>query len=184
MTRASDYGIVQLHINGLAVGTPIDMYGSNGVEPMEAIEIGTLELPSGPNTLALEILGKNPANPYEDRYYVGLNALSLMPTASAIPWLTVGVDQLSWTPVPGSMGYDVIRGDLEILLLTGDFSQAVDDCLADDRNDTSLPYTDNPPPGQADFFLVRDVCTGTFDVTAGQPQSRDDQINASALSCP
>jgi len=185
LTKACDYGIFQLYINGQPAGAPVDLYVSEGVLPTEGIEIGTFELQSGQNTLTAEVLGKNPGNPCANCYHFGLDALALTPTpAPAPPTLTCGEDLLSWTAVPTTRWYDVVRGDLGILLGTGDFSQAIDMCLADDLEETSLPYPDDPLPWQTFFFLVRDVCTGTYDSQSGQPESRDPGIDASPHSCP
>ena len=129
-------------------------------------------------------MGQNPGNPFPDRFYLGLDALSLLSTASLVsPTLTVDPNQLSWTPTPLTIGYDVLRGNLQALRDSGDFGQAIDACLADDRDATSLPYAVDPLPGEALFFLVGDACTGTFDSEAGQQGSRDPGINASPNSC-
>jgi hypothetical protein len=187
LTRALDYAIFQPYINGEAAGGPIDLFGADGVEPTEGIPIGTFDLPAGPNTLAMEVVGQNPGNPFPDRYRLGVDALTLRSTAATVvaPTLTVGTDELTWTTAsPATVGYDVVQGDLGLLLETGDFGPAVDACLADDHEDTWLPYTQSPPLGQTSFFLVGDVCTGTFDAPAGQLESRDPGIDASPHACP
>ena len=168
---------------GQAAGAPIDLYGS-GVTPTEGIELGDFSLSAGENTLTAEIVGQNPGNPFPDRFYLGLDALSLVSTDSPVsPTLTVEPTQLSWTPVPLTIGYDVLRGNLQALRDSGDFGQAVDACLADDQDANSLPYAVDPLPGEAFFFLVGDACTGTFDSEGGQQGSRDPGIDASPPLC-
>jgi hypothetical protein len=58
LTKARDYGIVQLSINGKKAGEPIDLYDPQ-VVPTDPIPIGTHELTEGEATLGVEILGAN-----------------------------------------------------------------------------------------------------------------------------
>lgn len=58
LTRANDYGIVQLRINGQKAGDTIDLY-NNGVAPTEEIDLGSFDLKKGENTLTAEIVGAN-----------------------------------------------------------------------------------------------------------------------------
>ena len=58
LTKARDYGIVQLSIDGKKIGEPIDLYNPSVVRT-EAIALGTVELTKGEHVLGVEILGKN-----------------------------------------------------------------------------------------------------------------------------
>lgn len=58
LTKARDYGIVQLSLNGTEVGGPIDLYDPN-VIPTGAVNLGTHDLAAGENRLTVEILGAN-----------------------------------------------------------------------------------------------------------------------------
>lgn len=58
LTKAPDYGIVQLSLNGKKLGEPIDLYHGS-VVPMP-FDAGTHEFSEGNHTLTVEILGTNP----------------------------------------------------------------------------------------------------------------------------
>ena len=76
LTRARDYGIVQLSLDGRALGPPIDLYDPR-VVPTGALKLGVQDLTAGQHTFTLEITGAN------DRavkgYMVGLDYLKLTP---------------------------------------------------------------------------------------------------------
>lgn len=96
---------------------------------------------------------------------------------------------LGWDPVPGAMGYDIVRGDLGALRATGgDFADATLECLGNDLNIAGLPAGPDPPPGQAFWFLARAIYTGgpgEYDSgDLSQARRPDDGIEASSLSCP
>jgi hypothetical protein len=57
-TKAVDYGILQLRIDGQPAGAPIDFY-NNGVIATPEVSLGTFDLTAGENTLEAEITGKN-----------------------------------------------------------------------------------------------------------------------------
>jgi hypothetical protein len=102
--------------------------------------------------------------------------------------LGVGTSDLSWDPASTATGYDVVRVDLSTLRVTaGDFAAGTDQCLADDRVDSALPYSDNPAPGQGFGFLVRAKnCggSGSYDIaSASQIAPRDSGIDASGVDC-
>jgi hypothetical protein len=115
------------------------------------------------------------------------------PVPAGTPSMTVapsgGDTDLSWTPLAGATGYDVVRGDLGTLRSGGgDFAAATQACLANNTGATSLTVMDTAPVGGGLFYLVRGVnCggAGTYDEgTASQVGSRDAGIAASSLACP
>jgi hypothetical protein len=60
LTKAADYGIVQLSLDGRKAGEPIDLY-NNGVIPTDPpVAIGTHDLTAGEHQLTVEIVGANP----------------------------------------------------------------------------------------------------------------------------
>lgn len=74
-TKAVDYGIHQLLINGKAAGEPRDFFHKNGVIVTEEESLGTFELTEGENTFEVQIIGTNPeAKP---GYMFGLDYLRL-----------------------------------------------------------------------------------------------------------
>ncbi|HZM70421.1 MAG TPA: kelch repeat-containing protein [Candidatus Cryosericum sp.] len=96
---------------------------------------------------------------------------------------------LSWTTVSGANAYDLLRGNLSILLMTGgDYSAAVESCEANDLSASTYPMAGSPAVGQGFFYLVRgENCGGpaTYDSGASsQVGSRDAEIEASPSSCP
>ena len=58
LTKARDYGIVQLSVNGKKAGDPIDLYNP-AVIPTDPIPLGTFDLTEGQNKLMVEIVGAN-----------------------------------------------------------------------------------------------------------------------------
>lgn len=74
LTKARDYGIVQLSINGEKVGEPFDLYNPQ-VVTTGIISLGSSSLKIGKNQVELEITGKNPKA--VSSYMVGLDYLWL-----------------------------------------------------------------------------------------------------------
>jgi Protein of unknown function (DUF2961) len=59
LTRARDYGIVQLSLDGQKLGQPVDLYHPE-VTPSGALSLGIRQLSAGAHRLDVEILGANP----------------------------------------------------------------------------------------------------------------------------
>ena len=84
LTKARDYGTVQLWLNGAKLGEPIDLYNAQ-VIPSGPMDLGTHELSAGRHVLAVEIVGANPhAVP---AYRFGLDYVRLVPEATDPPRL-------------------------------------------------------------------------------------------------
>jgi len=58
LTKAIDYGIVQLYLDGKKLGDTIDLY-NNGVIPTGVLDMGIHELNKGEHKLKIEIVGAN-----------------------------------------------------------------------------------------------------------------------------
>jgi hypothetical protein len=80
-TRARDYGIVQVSLDGRKLGQPFDGYHSPEVVPSGPVALGTVELPAGAHTLRFEVVGANPDSTKEEGrgYFLGIDCLSLTP---------------------------------------------------------------------------------------------------------
>lgn len=96
---------------------------------------------------------------------------------------------MSWAPVTGATGYDVVRGALSTLLAgAGNFTSATDVCVGPHVSGTSLANSHVPTAGDADWLLIRgyNPCgVGTYDDGApSQVGSRDAGIAASPNACP
>jgi hypothetical protein len=96
---------------------------------------------------------------------------------------------LFWTGVLGATAYDVVRGSLATLRTGGgDFSSAVDACLANDLPSTRVGESEVPAPGDGWWFLARPLFPagpGSYDGEGpGQVGSRDPELAASPLACP
>ena len=76
MTKAIDYGIVKLLLDGKAVGDQIDLY-NDGVIPTKPISLGTHELTKGEHKLVVEIVGAN--DRAQKAYMFGLDYVLLKP---------------------------------------------------------------------------------------------------------
>ena len=60
LTKALDYGIVQLYWNGQKMGEPIDCFHPNQVVTTGLLSLGTQPLTTGKHKLTLEVVGSNP----------------------------------------------------------------------------------------------------------------------------
>ncbi len=58
LTKAIDYGVVQLYLDGKKLGGPIDLY-NDGVIPTGVLDMGIHELDKGQHILKVEIVGAN-----------------------------------------------------------------------------------------------------------------------------
>ncbi|MCB9286533.1 MAG: DUF2961 domain-containing protein [Lewinellaceae bacterium] len=78
-TRAQDYGIIRLLVNGKQVGPLVDGYASR-VEPTGPVSFGNVELHKGVNELKIELVGKDARSAgYSDGYLVGIDGFLLLP---------------------------------------------------------------------------------------------------------
>jgi len=103
--------------------------------------------------------------------------------------LAVSKTRLWWSSVSGATQYDVVRGDLQALFSSrGNFTTAVQGCLADNLAQTYWLHSGAPAPGQGTWYLVRKVTAGgpgTYDEGfPSQVGSRDAEITASGIGCP
>ena len=78
-TKAVDYGIMQLYVNGEKAGEPMDFY-NDGVVATEEASIGSFDLKKGQNVLKVEVVGANPKS-QPKRHMFGLDYLLLKPVA-------------------------------------------------------------------------------------------------------
>jgi Protein of unknown function (DUF2961) len=74
-TKAQDYGIFQLNLNGTDVGSAIDLY-SNAVTPATLIDVGMVTLTDAEPVLKVTVNGKNASS---HGYFFGLDYLKLVP---------------------------------------------------------------------------------------------------------
>jgi arylsulfatase A len=80
-TRAGDYGIIRLQVDGRVLRPLVDGYAA-GVEPSGAISFGPVELPSGTVEVVVELLGKDARSAgYSDGYLVGIDGFTLRPVS-------------------------------------------------------------------------------------------------------
>jgi hypothetical protein len=86
MTKAADYGIIAVSLNGARVGT-FDLYSGRGVVPTGALELGELELRGSEDVLRLEVEATNPR--------------------ASMPFFQFGIDGIRFSKrVPGGGGED------------------------------------------------------------------------------
>jgi hypothetical protein len=81
LTKAPDYGIVQLSVDGQKLGEPIDLYHTSVIATGQ-LDLGMRDLPAGEHKLEVEITGANPKA--IKNYMFGLDYLKLQPVASGI----------------------------------------------------------------------------------------------------
>ena len=76
-TRARDYGIVRLHVNGIAAEPLVDGYAER-VEPTGPIRLGRFDLRAGSNELVVELVGRDArATGFSAGYLVGIDGFLL-----------------------------------------------------------------------------------------------------------
>jgi hypothetical protein len=79
-TRAQDYGIVRLHVNGRPLEPLMDGY-NRGVVPTGQVSFGRVPLRAGSNELVVELLGRDSRSAgYSDGYLVGIDGFVLRGT--------------------------------------------------------------------------------------------------------
>jgi spore coat protein A len=102
--------------------------------------------------------------------------------------LAVSKTRLWWSTLTGATLYDVVRGDIQALFSShGNFTTAVQGCLADNLSQTYWLHSGAPAPGQGTWYLVRKVVggvPGTYDEGGSQVGLRDAEITASGIGCP
>ncbi len=76
LTKAGDYGIVQLSLDDKKVGEPLDLYNA-GVIHSGPIALGVHELKAGQHKLTVEILGANPQA--KKSYMFGIDRIDVKP---------------------------------------------------------------------------------------------------------
>jgi len=101
-----------------------------------------------------------------------------------------GTTRIEWPALPVAQRYDVVRGDLTTLLLTGgSYSAATKACAANDVTVAHIDDTEDPVPGGYGlWYLIRAAnCTGVGSYNgpgASQTAPRDAGIAASGHACP
>ena len=101
-----------------------------------------------------------------------------------------GTTRIEWPPLPVATRYDVVRGDLTTLLLTGgSYSAATKACAANNITVARVDDAEDPEPGGYGlWYLIRAAnCTGvgSYDTPgASQAAPRDAGIAASGQACP
>ncbi len=76
LTKAPDYGIVQLYLDGQKLGSPIDLYHPS-VIPTGLVAMGEQHLTAGDHKLTIEIVGAN--DEAIKSYMFGLDYVKLDP---------------------------------------------------------------------------------------------------------
>ena len=79
MTKAADYGIVEVSVNEVQLGT-FDLLSLRGVVPTDALKLGSVPLRGSKNVLRLEVVGKNP-NASLPFYQFGIDGIRIRKSA-------------------------------------------------------------------------------------------------------
>ena len=74
-TKARDYGVFQISLDGAKLGDPLDLYNRD-VIPTGAITLGTRELVAGEHKMTIEITGANEKSS-GGKYFFGLDYIKL-----------------------------------------------------------------------------------------------------------
>jgi hypothetical protein len=109
-------------------------------------------------------------------------------TSSLVASKSGSDSSISWDPVAGATGYDVVEGNLDVLRSSGgDFTSALTSCIGSHVPGTTVNTSSVPAAGSGLWHLVRGVncAKGTWDEgVASQQGSRDAEIAASGSACP
>lgn len=76
LTKAADYGIFQMLLDGQKTGDPIDLYSSE-MSPTEEISLGKFDLTAGDHPLTIQSAGVN--EKAEKKYMFGIDYMKLVP---------------------------------------------------------------------------------------------------------
>ena len=76
LTKAADYGIFQMLLDGQKAGNPIDLYSSE-MSPTEEISLGKFDLIAGDHPLTIQIAGAN--EQADKKYMFGIDYMKLIP---------------------------------------------------------------------------------------------------------
>ena len=82
-SKAHDYGIVTLAWNGGTATSPIDLYEKDAVTITPELSLGVFDLGPGTSSLAVEIVGENPAA--TKAWMFGLDYIRFVPVPPAAP---------------------------------------------------------------------------------------------------
>jgi hypothetical protein len=93
------------------------------------------------------------------------------------------------SPIKGETQSDVVLGSLSQLRLTGgDFAVSTMACIANDTPSSDVLLFDEPPVGEAFWFVQRSTnrgAVGSYDsLGLGQVGERDEGINLAPVACP
>jgi len=80
MTKAADYGIIEVSVNEVPLGT-FDLLSLRGVVPTGALDLGSVRLSGSKNVLRLEVVGTNP-NAAPPFYQFGIDGIRIAKMAS------------------------------------------------------------------------------------------------------
>ena len=135
-------------------------------------------------------LGPHSGVPDGGNYEIGaaLNGIQIRLMGEEPP-LYLSAAGLEWLAALGADRYDVVRGDLATLRVSGgDFTAATEACVGEDLVSLELPFAgSDPDPDQAFWYVVRganDSENLTYDAPGDtQVGSRDAEIDASPVSC-
>ncbi|MEZ6102426.1 MAG: c-type cytochrome [Pirellulaceae bacterium] len=78
LTKAVDYGVVQLHLDGRELGSPIDLFDGEAVVTTGVLRFPAQQLEAGSHTLTLEITGANPRA--KKAFMIGLDYVRMVRT--------------------------------------------------------------------------------------------------------
>ncbi len=146
-TKAIDYGIVQVSLDGVKLGDPIDLFNKPNVISTGVIRVGQFRFKQGLYKLTLEVVGKNASA--VPGYMVGLDSVQLGVDLGEAPRSKAGK----------SLNLDFEKGTLEDWTATGDAftGQPIrGDTIAARRKDMRSEH-------QGDFWI------GTFERSGDKP---------------
>jgi hypothetical protein len=105
--------------------------------------------------------------------------------ARLAPTLHVDPSAIWWDPDPTTSAFDVVGGDLWVLLSSGgDFGLATAECLAAGVAADTVPFAAIPTAGSGVWVLMREQGDSYDSWDTGPVASRDAGIDSAPMSCP
>ncbi|MEW5764884.1 MAG: hypothetical protein ACOYXN_10295 [Acidobacteriota bacterium] len=142
-------------------------------------------VPFHPPLHAVSVPGQESPRPFDCAPDIG--AYEFPPAVAVVARLRLAQGgALSWDRAPGVSAYDVVKGDLGLLLSSGgDFGSSLLACLENDSPNAEAADGETPEVGGGFYYLVRGTPGGTYDSGCpGQDAPRDAEVAASPAACP
>jgi hypothetical protein len=176
LTRAPDFAILQLTLDGKKYGAPIDLYARQ-VSPSGRIPAGGFDLSAGTHELGFRVVGKNSSS---SNYKFGLDSFTLTPSQSVALAMTP-VPTPTVTPPSPNPAYPLLTVQIQAVQMADDdgkrLTQITNDQVKqwiDKANEiwavAGIRYLYDP---DADFPIVKNTLVNSMEADADPNAAQD-----------